>query len=86
MIHQPWGGAQGTASDIQIQAEEIGRLKLYLNQRLADHTGKNVKTIEKALTTPGWISVSTLELNPDWDPIRTDPRFQELLKMHGGAE
>lgn len=47
MIHQPWGGAQGTASDIHIQAKEILRLKEYLNGILAHHTGKPVKEIEK---------------------------------------
>jgi serine/threonine-protein kinase len=41
-----------------------------------------VKTIEKALALPGWLSVATLETDPDWDPIRNDPRFQELLKIH----
>jgi len=41
-----------------------------------------VKTIEKALAMPGWLSVATLETDPDWDPIRADPRFQELLKIH----
>jgi serine/threonine-protein kinase len=45
-----------------------------------------VKTIHTALTTPGWISVATLNLDPDWDPIRDDPRFQELLRMHGGTQ
>src|SRR5499426_4671357 len=40
MIHQPWGGAQGTASDIEIQAEEIKRLKGALYDILAKHTGK----------------------------------------------
>jgi ATP-dependent Clp protease protease subunit len=47
MIHQPWGGAEGTASDIAIQAKEIGRLKKYLNGRLAIHTKKDLATIEK---------------------------------------
>jgi len=42
-----------------------------------------VKTIHTAMSTPGWISVSTLELSPYWDPIRDDPRFQELLRMYG---
>jgi serine/threonine-protein kinase len=45
-----------------------------------------VKTIHTALTTPGWISVASLNLDPDWDPIRDDPRFQELLRMHSTAE
>ena len=40
MIHQPWGGAQGSASDISIQAEEILRMKKVLNGVLAKHTGK----------------------------------------------
>ncbi|MFA7172581.1 MAG: ATP-dependent Clp endopeptidase proteolytic subunit ClpP [Kiritimatiellia bacterium] len=45
MIHQPWGGAEGKASDIQIAAEEILRLKVRLNELLAFHSGKDVKTI-----------------------------------------
>ena len=47
MIHQPWGGAQGTASDIHIQAQEILRLKEHLNGILAKHTGKSLKEIAK---------------------------------------
>lgn len=47
MIHQPWGGAQGTASDISIQAEEILKTKTRLNQILANHTGKKVTEIAK---------------------------------------
>ena len=47
MIHQPWGGAQGTAADIDIQAKEILRLKGMLNGILAHHTGQTVKKIEK---------------------------------------
>lgn len=45
-MHQPLGGAQGQASDIEIQAREILRLKDQLNQILATHTGKAIETIE----------------------------------------
>jgi len=47
MIHQPLGGAQGQASDIQIQAEEILRMKAELNGILAKNTGQSIKQIEK---------------------------------------
>ena len=47
MIHQPLGGAQGQATDIEIQAKEILRLKKYLNKIMAERTGKTVRTIEK---------------------------------------
>jgi len=46
MIHQPWGGTQGTASDIKIQAEEIRRNKQILIDILARHTEKPVEQIE----------------------------------------
>jgi ATP-dependent Clp protease protease subunit len=47
MIHQPWGGTQGTASDISIQATEILRMKNELNKLLARHTGQPLEKIEK---------------------------------------
>lgn len=47
LIHQPLGGAQGQATDIQIQAAEIGRLKKTLNELLAQNTGQSIKKIEK---------------------------------------
>jgi len=47
MIHQPLGGAQGQATDIAIQVEEILRMKKELNSILAKNTGQNVKTVEK---------------------------------------
>jgi len=47
MIHQPSGGAQGQSTDIQIQAQEIQRLKDSLNQLLADHTGQDIKKVEE---------------------------------------
>ncbi|AGF53127.1 ATP-dependent Clp endopeptidase proteolytic subunit ClpP [Synechocystis salina LEGE 06155] len=45
MIHQPLGGAQGQATDIEIQAKEILYLKALLNQHLANHTGKSLEEI-----------------------------------------
>jgi ATP-dependent Clp protease protease subunit len=47
MIHQPLGGSQGQATDIEIQTKEILRMKKRLNEILALHTGKPLKTIEK---------------------------------------
>lgn len=46
-MHQPLGGAQGQASDIEIQAREILRLKARLNEVLSFHTGKDVETIDR---------------------------------------
>ena len=47
LIHQPLGGAQGQATDIEIQAREILRIKKQLNELMASHTGQPVKQIEK---------------------------------------
>ena len=47
MIHQPWGGAQGTASDIHIQAKEILRMKEELTKILAKHCGQPFEKVEK---------------------------------------
>ena len=47
MIHQPWGGVQGTATDISIQAEEILRTKRRINEILAVHCNRPVDQIEK---------------------------------------
>jgi ATP-dependent Clp protease protease subunit len=47
LIHQPLGGAQGQATDIEIAAREILRMKRELNELLAAHTGQSVKQIEK---------------------------------------
>lgn len=47
MIHQPWGGVQGAASDIHIQAQEILRMREQLEGILADHTGQGIDKIKK---------------------------------------
>ena len=47
LIHQPLGGAQGQATDIEIQAQEILRIKKTLNEIMAANTGQSIKKIEK---------------------------------------
>ncbi|GEL70214.1 MULTISPECIES: ATP-dependent Clp endopeptidase proteolytic subunit ClpP [Myxococcus] len=47
MIHQPLGGAQGQATDIDIQAKEILRLRSYINGLIVKHTGHTIERIEK---------------------------------------
>ena len=47
MIHQPWGGAEGKASDIEITAKEIMRLKERLNRILAEHSGRKYADVVK---------------------------------------
>ena len=47
MIHQPWGGAEGKASDIEITAREILRLKEKLNEILSSHSGKKMADVVK---------------------------------------
>ena len=47
MIHQPLGGAQGQATDIDIQAKEILRMKETLNRILSEHTGQSIEKVGK---------------------------------------
>src|SRR3546814_15198139 len=49
MVHQPSGGARGMASDIEIQAKEILRIKKRMNDLYVKYTGKSLKDIEKAM-------------------------------------
>jgi len=56
MIHQPSGGAQGQASDIEIQAQEILKLRHQLNKIMALHTGKSVEVIDKETERDNFMS------------------------------
>lgn len=56
MIHQPLGGFQGQASDIEIHAKEILYLKARLNEIMAKHTGKTVATVEKDTDRDNFLS------------------------------
>jgi len=58
MIHQPLGGAQGQATDIQIQAEEILRMKKELNSILAKNTGQTIKQVEKDTDRDNFMSAA----------------------------
>jgi ATP-dependent Clp protease protease subunit len=58
MIHQPLGGAQGQATDIEIQANEILRMKKELNQILAKNTGQTFKKIEKDTDRDNFMSAA----------------------------
>jgi ATP-dependent Clp protease, protease subunit len=56
MIHQPSGGAQGTAADIEIQAREILYLRSKMNELMAKHTGRSVEQIERDIDRDRFMS------------------------------
>jgi len=56
MIHQPWGGAQGTALDMEIQVKEILKMKAALEDILAKHTGRTAKEVNKACDRDNFMS------------------------------
>jgi len=58
MVHQPSGGAQGKASDIEIQAKEILSLRKRLNEMYVKHTGRKLDEIEKALDRDNFMSAT----------------------------
>jgi len=58
MIHQPHGGARGTATDISIQADEILRMRQRLNEILAHHTGQPVQKIEEDVDRDRFMSAA----------------------------
>lgn len=58
MIHQPSGGAQGQASDIALQAQEILRIRASMNDLYAKYTGKDVALIEKAMERDNFMSAT----------------------------
>ena len=58
MIHQPSGGAQGQASDIEIQANEIIKIRKKLNIILSDHSGQSVEKVEGDTERDNFMSAS----------------------------
>ncbi|MDR7418327.1 MAG: ATP-dependent Clp endopeptidase proteolytic subunit ClpP [Armatimonadota bacterium] len=56
MIHQPWGGAQGTTSDIEIEAKQFIQMRSLMNEILARHTGQPLERIERDTDRNFWMS------------------------------
>ena len=82
MVHQPSGGAQGQATDIQIQAEEILKLRRNLNQIYVDHTGQKLKTIEDALERDNFMSAEeALKFGLIDKVVKTRGDIDDHLKM-----
>lgn len=79
MVHQPSGGARGMASDIEIQAREILRLRKRLNELYAKYTGKPLEEIEAAVDRDNWLDAKeamefglvdkVFESRPDSDAV-----------------
>lgn len=81
-MHQPLGGAQGQASDIAIQAQEILRLRTTLNTILSKHTGQSIDKIEEDTDRDIYMSAAEAEEYGLVDEVLTDPGT-ELEKVNG---
>lgn len=79
MIHQPWGGAQGTAADIEIQAEEILQARDLLNKILAQHTGRPMGQIEKDTDRDKYLSAEEAREYGLIDEVITSPKAKEAV-------
>jgi ATP-dependent Clp protease protease subunit len=80
MIHQPWGGVTGQASDIQIQAEEILKAKRLLNEILAHHTGRTVEQIESETERDRYLTPTEAKEYGIVDEIVTTTRQTQVKK------
>ncbi len=86
MIHQPSGGARGMASDIEIQAREILRLRTRMNQLYADYTGKPLEDIEKAVDRDTWLDADEALAFGLVDKVfQTRPESEHDASGTGGA-
>ena len=79
-MHQPLGGAQGQASDIEIQAKEILRLKSDLNNILAKHTGQTVDTIEHDTNRDFYLDAAAAVDYGLVDQVMEIPEAKKLLE------
>ncbi|RKG89408.1 ATP-dependent Clp endopeptidase proteolytic subunit ClpP [Corallococcus terminator] len=80
MIHQPLGGARGQATDIEIQAREILRMKAKLNELIVKHTGQTIERVEKDTDRDYFMSASEAKAYGILDSIQ-DPRKVAGVKV-----
>jgi ATP-dependent Clp protease protease subunit len=81
MIHQPWGGAQGTTSDIDIQAKEFLKMRALMSEILARHTGQPLERIERDTDRNFWMDAVSAKEYGILDEVIL-PR--ERVKAKGG--
>ena len=94
-LHQPLGGAEGQARDIEIQAKEILRLRSRLNDILAKHTGQKIKVIERDTDRDYWMTANqaveyglidgVIEQNTDKDTDSDEPKSKKTKKKSDKA-
>ncbi|MCY1033123.1 ATP-dependent Clp endopeptidase proteolytic subunit ClpP [Corallococcus sp. BB11-1] len=80
MIHQPLGGARGQATDIEIQAREILRMKAKLNELIVKHTGQTIERVEKDTDRDYFMSAAEAKAYGILDSIQ-DPRKVAGVKV-----
>jgi ATP-dependent Clp protease protease subunit len=85
MIHQPLGGAEGQASDIEIQAQEILWLKKRLYEILAHHTGKDIDQIERDADRNYWMSATEAKNYGLVDNVLNPKNLDNLPSTNGEA-
>ncbi len=86
MIHQPLGGAQGTASDIKIHAEEILQFKKRMNQLLAKHTGQPIDRVERDCDRDNFMSADEAKKYGLCDEVVDSLKDSPGSKTKGGGD
>ena len=81
MIHQPWGGTQGQATDISIQAQEILRMRDRLNEILSKHTGRPVEQVAKDADRDFYMSAEEAMKYGIVDEVVVDRREAQNAKL-----
>ena len=85
LIHQPLGGVQGQASDIDIQAREILRMREELNEILSNHTGQPIKTIERDTDRDNFMTAEEAKAYGLLDDVIVS-RADSAIRSNGGGD